>query len=877
MNKGDTVFHPVFGEGTIRFIDGPTAGVRFAESLEECLLTELEFRQSTLGRLEEEHFDETIPAVCRVMASAIRSVNDEWGVFASSRINLLPHQLWVCRRILETAPSRWLVADDVGLGKTIEAGLVLLSLRSANRLRRCLIIAPASLTVQWQERMLRMFDLRFQLYRAQEDTRKNNQFWKGERLVIASMQTLGMDKDNRINRLLEAEEWDMVVVDEAHRLNIEERSKGTLGYQLLDKMQKAARIKSLLFFTGTPHKGKDFSFFSLLSLLRPDLYSDAKKPDSKAYENIPLVMIRNNKQKVTDMGGKKLFKPVTIHKEFYSYSDTEANFYDTLTEFIINGRIYAKDQSAAIQKVIFFLLTTIQKLASSSIAAILKALKNRVQLLEAKLSEASSRVPDEDTVDVMMDDMADYESDSAEKLESLLPDEIASLNTLIGLAEEIESETKMEKILATIKEKYSNEESILFFTEYKATQALLTSLLRKEFGHDSVVFINGDEALTFNDNHEEARRETMKRQTAAEKFNNGSARFLVSTEAAGEGIDLQQNSHVLFHVDLPWNPMRLHQRLGRLHRYGQKYPVEVHLFRNPETVESRIWECLEMKLETITRAFQNMDDPEDMCQAVIGTVSSSLFTDLFAIAPSKNEKFDKWFDAKTATFGGKDAISEVRKLFGKVSRFDFGSSYANLPQVDLKDLMPYIKLNFARMNHKIQKTDSPFKISFKTPKNYIKNLNIASQYNLVFSRKIHCDDTEDVAGLGLAIIDHFVNDGCNLSETCAVLPGIRSPLFIFRIRDRTTVNKQMRQRIIAVTVENNTWKLIRDWELLLLLNKISLGMGGKPETNLTGKPPEKGAMEQARIWLEQNLAPLNLPYQLADIEPFACLCVSLCG
>lgn len=871
MHKGDMVFHSDLGAGRIRLIEGKTALVAFDHGIEECLISELELRQSAAERLTSRSFDPMLPVLCRVMAGAIRSVNDEWGVFATSRINLLPHQLWVCRRVLETEPARWLVADDVGLGKTIEAGLVLLSMRSAGRLRRCLIIVPASLTGQWQRRMLGMFDLRFELYKASEDTAKNEKFWQGDRLVIASMQTLSMNRGGRVDRLALAEEWDMVVVDEAHRLNIEERSKGTLSYRLLYRLQDEGRIKSLLFFTGTPHKGKNYSFFSMLNLLQPGLIEDVKNAGLADYEKIPQIMIRNNKQKVTDMSGNKLFQPVTINKESYAYSEAEARFYDTLTEFVERGRIYAQDQSAAIQKIVYFLLTTIQKLASSSIAAVKKALKSRVRMLEDKLAEARA-VLDGSEEDVLEDGSAEAEADQYARLKGVLPDEIAALRELLDLAEAIETETKMEEILTTVRETYSQGEAILFFTEYKATQALLISLLRSEYGHDAVVFINGDEALAFG---EDEPREAMSREMAAERFNSGTARFLVSTEAAGEGIDLQENSHVLFHVDLPWNPMRLHQRLGRLHRYGQKYPVQVHMFRNPDTVESLIWEKLEEKLQNITAAFQGMEDPEDMCLAVIGTAANSFFTDLFSHAPRKGGNLSSWFDVRAATFGGKDVVSEVRRMFKHVNRFDFGPAAANLPQTDLKDLMPYTKLALSRAGAKLLKTDDARKLAFKTPKEYAKGVQIAPQYSLVFSRETHCCEGEDLAGLGLAIIDKLVDDGCSLLESYAPVPGLTAPLFIFRIRDKVTTNKQLRQRIVAVTREEGSWQLLRDWELLLKLNDLAGKLPRKKDVEPQGRHPEEEDMAAARQWLEANLAPLNLPYKIAETELTACLCPSL--
>src|SRR5262249_52549414 len=160
------------------------------------------------------------------------------------------------------------------------------------------------------------------------------------------------------------------------------------------------------------------------------------------------------------------------------------------------------------------------------------------------------------------------------------------------------------------------------------------------------------------------------REDAAEQFTEGRVRFLVSTEAGGEGIDLQERCHSLMHVDLPWNPMRLHQRVGRLNRYGQTERVEVITLRNPHTVQARIWEKLNEKIQSIMLAFGHlMEEPEDLLQMVLGMTSSALFRELFAEVPEvPAESLSAWFDQKTATFGGQDAIEAVKEIVGNCDR-----------------------------------------------------------------------------------------------------------------------------------------------------------------------------------------------------------------
>ena len=163
------------------------------------------------------------------------------------------------------------------------------------------------------------------------------------------------------------------------------------------------------------------------------------------------------------------------------------------------------------------------------------------------------------------------------------------------------------------------------------------------------------------------------REQAASAFNAGKVRFLVSTEAGGEGIDLQERCAVLVHVDMPWNPMRLHQRVGRLSRYGQLRPVSAYILRNPNTVEARIWDLLNEKLERVQQALSSvMEKPEDISQLVVGMTGNSVFNELFSGAQGMTgERLTAWFDTATATLGGRDVIEAVREMLGSVSRFDF--------------------------------------------------------------------------------------------------------------------------------------------------------------------------------------------------------------
>ena len=327
---------------------------------------------------------------------------------------------------------------------------------------------------------------------------------------------------------------------------------------------------------------------------------------------------------------------------------------------------------------------------------------------------------------------------------------------------------------------------------------------------------------------------------AADRFNRGAVRFLVSTEAAGEGIDLQESCSALIHVDLPWNPMRLHQRVGRLSRYGQTEPVDVVTVRNPDTIESDIWKCLDRKLDRITLAFQGgMDDPEDMRQLVIGMASPRMYTEVFADADPnlRGQRLEQWFDAKTATFGGEDAVRMVRSLVGNAARFDFGEVAGEIPKVDLPDLMPFFKSLFAVLGRRPNQIDDA-RLSFKTPQQWVKDdFTIADRYELLFARGPRPRDGEDVAGVGLRVVDRALRTAIDIGDALAAVGELTTPLVVFSLRDRITgTGGAVRKAVVGLQRRGDaTWKMLRDWEVLKLLNPAA----DKPRSTVFDAKPNR--------------------------------------
>lgn len=832
MKSGDSVLHSSYGRGTVLLDQGRTAVIRFEHGIEECDKANLELRQGLLDQLRTGEWGIPLEVISRAQASAIQSVNDAWGCFSRSRMQLLPHQLWVCRQVIREWPTRWLVADDVGLGKTIEAGMILWPLLARGTVNRLLILCPASLVAQWQYRLRTMFDIRLSIYSPEVDTIRSD-FWSTHNQVVASLQTLRMENEARQQRLFESEPWDLLLVDEAHHLNADEDQGLTLGYKMVKRLQDEGLVRSMVFFTGTPHRGKNFNFLSLLQLLRPDLF-DLRKDLSAQLSHLPQVMIRNNKNAVTDLNGNRLFQKPDVLSETYEYSTAEREFYNRLTEFILTGQAYASTLSLSKSRAVTLVLIAVQKLASSSIAAIRRALAGRLSRIQQKgdrVRELKKMLAgyQEAELNGLGDELSKVEEEIVDlgTAVRLMENEEAALKKLLEAAEAVQEETKMLKIIDVVKERFGDCQ-ILFFTEYKATQSLLMSALKGTFGTECVTFINGDDRaddVLLPDGQRITIREN--RDDAARKFNEGSVRFLVSTEAGGEGIDLQENCHTLIHVDLPWNPMRLHQRVGRVNRYGQTKKVQVLTLRNPDTVESLIWDKLNEKLDRITMALgQVTEEPEDMLQLVLGMTSPNLFTELFSEASRvPSDSLGAWFDQKTSSFGGQDVIRTVKDLLGNANKFDFQSVSDKLPQVDLPDLKPFLEVALSLNGRRPREDDEGF--SFLTPDAWKNNPAVRPDYRgMSFERMGGSSvDARRLLGVGHAVVDQAIDQARKRSSSLASLPDeiMDEPLITFLIQDRLTEGMAGPRCMIAgiqLKAGESEPLLLKDWEILQILNQL---------------------------------------------------------
>ena len=589
---------------------------------------------------------------------------------------------------------------------------------------------------------------------------------------------------------------------------------------------------------------------------------------------LPDFLIRNAKQKATDMDGNRLFQPIKQYPETFGYSPEEAVFYALMTNFIQAGKAYANALSSKQRGQVILVLIALQKLASSSVAAVRGALEAR----RSRMNDAAARIRVE-----LSDDLEDPESDEEQRAMNewlkegrqgqlrLMEDEANHLDELLGAAALVVQETRVDRIVQIVQERFTNQ-SVLLFTEYKKTQALVVSALMMKYGADCVGFINGDNRL---DNIVLPTGNIVTRNAPRDDtcvaFNAGKIRFLICTEAGGEGIDLQARCSALIHIDLPWNPMRLHQRVGRLNRYGQTKVVEVVSIRNPDTVEGMIWGKLEAKLASIMQALgAAMDEPEDLLQLVLGMATPGFFDQLFSQASDvPKEKLAAWFDEKGRTFGGVTAIETVKSLVGHAQSFDL-SGLKDVPPVDLPVLKPFFVGALAHKNRRVKSEGST--ISFKTPEKWINHPAIKREYSgMVFERVTKLEAGTDLVGVGHPLVTKAMQQAQSISGAVAVVKGLADPVLLIKINDRVTDGGlHVQEALVGLAAHGDSFKILRDWEVLLKLNELDADDSAKKLPN-SAEFSAAAWVERAKVAAYAFIPGLDLPFEVPEMQELVLL------
>ena len=569
-------------------------------------------------------------ALLRLASEAMRIrlayLFDPYLAVHASQIEALPHQITaVYGEMLPRQPLRFLLADDPGAGKTIMAGLLIKELAIRGDLDRCLIVAPGSLVEQWQDELSEKFDLAFDiLSRDQiENSRSGNPFEEHDRLIMRLDMAARSDE---IKAKLEASRsYDLIICDEAHRMSASVyggETTYTKRYQLGQRL--GGHTRNLLLMTATPHNGKEQEFQLFLGLLDSDRFQGRYREGVHKVDASDM-MRRLTKEELHRFDGTPLFPERRAYTVPYELSDPEKELYEAVTHYV-RTEMNRAEQTLADDKRrqnVGFALQILQRRLASSPAAIHESLKRRLARLEAWLAEerigvdaACARLR-RATVDAKLldnaDDYAEAPGDEIEAVENTVLDQATAAQTIAELDSEIRTLKGLEAQAARIRAsgtdtKWLELESILddplvvepasggrrklvIFTEPRDTLEYLAGKIRRRLGRDeAVVVIHGG-----------VPRDRRRAFIAA--FNDDpTVRVLVANDAAGEGVNLQRGAHLMVNYDLPWNPNRLEQRFGRIHRIGQTEVCHLWNLVAAGTREGEVYGRLLEKLEDARRA-----------------------------------------------------------------------------------------------------------------------------------------------------------------------------------------------------------------------------------------------------------------------------------
>jgi len=594
--------------------------------------------------------------LARLIARQLQALMTQQGVLSAAnfRITPLPHQILAVDFILGQSlrNPRCLIADEVGLGKTIEAAMVYEELKLRGLARRALIIVPSGLTHQWQQELEQKFGEEFVIFdRSMLDALRHlhgqeANLWQQHDRIITSIdfikpRTIRPDlspdelarreRHNReVSQATVEAGWDVVIVDEAHKLSKHADGTETARYKIGKRM--ADRAPVFLLLTATPHQGDAGRFFHLLNLVDPYAFATLKDltPD-----RVRQIMVRNKKRAAVDTQGNRLFKQriTTFYPVDRSGPEhaVERELYERVTEYVAENYDLALQRN---DRAFGFLMILYQRMVTSSSRAIRQALSNRLARLRTLQGMLDTLAPLEQKRAPDFDEQAALDESAERLLEQLqalagvvdeagLQQEMALIGDLVYLAKQATTgrqDAKFKVLLRIVDEICRRQRDpttkFLVFTEFVATQEYIAEALRG-CGYE-VVCINGQV-------------KPEDRVVTREAFRTN-AQFMISTDAGGEGVNLQF-CHVLINYDLPWNPMRLEQRIGRLDRIGQEHDVLVFNMLVEDTVEDRVRQVLERKLALIREQFG-----EDRLADILSTLQDDFnFDRIFIDAVRKQE------------------------------------------------------------------------------------------------------------------------------------------------------------------------------------------------------------------------------------------------
>jgi superfamily II DNA or RNA helicase len=623
---------------------------------------------------------------------------------ATSDVRPLPHQIRaVYGELLPRTPLRFLLADDPGAGKTIMAGLYIKELLLRDDVRQCLIVAPGGLVEQWQDELFFKFGLRFDLLTNQLiDANVNLNVFESNPLLIARMDQLSRNEE--LQAQLKETEWDLIIVDEAHRMGAHyfggklEKTKRFLLGEMLGRI-----TRHLLLMTATPHSGKEEDFQLFLTLLDRDRFEGKNTKTA----NTDGIMRRMVKEDLLTFEGRKLFPERRAETVPYELTELEYSLYEQVTAYVREGMNRADRVGGKRKNTVGFALTVLQRRLASSPEAIYKSLVRRTERLERKKLEIlNGTYTDRDpTVDVEGLDADDYSSEQIEELEEELLDaataaqtveeldaellELAELTTIAKQVRDSGTDRKWTELSHILQDEALTVDAngwprkLIIFTEHRDTLDYLAGRIRTLIGKPNAV-----QAI-----HGGVRR--RERRMITEEFTkNRDCQILLATDAAGEGLNLQA-AHLMVNYDLPWNPNRIEQRFGRIHRIGQEEVCRLWNIVASNTREGDVFVRLLAKIEEQRKAYGGKVF-DVLGEAFSETPLRELLLDAirYGELPEVRAKMHEVIDHKVSD-GLKELLDERALASDHLADADLAKLRAAMDEARARRLQPhYIELAF---------------------------------------------------------------------------------------------------------------------------------------------------------------------------------------
>ncbi|MCX6857798.1 MAG: DEAD/DEAH box helicase [Verrucomicrobia bacterium] len=707
----------------------------------------------------------------RLGAALVMAENSQSAAFIRSFTMPLPHQAFLLEKILAHRRFGHVIADDVGMGKTIEAGLIIATLRQRDPQCRVLVLCPAGVVLQWQDEMDEHFGLTFSIA-GRDFTADRAANWTSHTLVLASLDTL---KQERLRDTLKsAPPFDLVVCDEAHRLTARREFLSndlyrTQNYRFVEWLVQervvnwelsgdgSPRSPRLVLMSATPHQGDDLRFAYLLQLARPDkIEAETAVEPGGALTDITTLeecLTRTAKKRAVDWSGKSIFLGHETRTLDVPLTVNEKTALQRLARYVQSEMVFKESKGEALVRALA--MHTFQKIAASSWAALKSALASR---LEKAGGGKGAVEPGEEAASMAEDyDFLGGVSESA------------ALDDVLKTVSAIESDSKWQTFQDLIRPGGAFREDgdrILIFTQYRVTQSWLAEQLKA--AGEKVMQIHGG----LNLDERKAQRIAFESEGTV----------LISTEAGSEGANLHRQCHLMVNYDLPWNPMRLLQRIGRLDRYGQKHRVKVANLKAPESWDAMISQKIEAKLATVQASMGLVAD-EDYRTMILGSIHEAISVPeiIKACAWSTNERtMDESVDEAVQTLlSRKSSLDSLfRESLGMPENYGQGSP--NLTSDAFRQVFAWAAAGHGTVLRETRTSDNKFLkgvYHFTLPEAFRGGLRPSRECHLVFDRdqfaevrntslgRVRGQEIKPtLAGFGDAVTDWFFKGALQASD-----------------------------------------------------------------------------------------------------------------